>query len=102
MVLTEEPILEGVLPDDNMVLRNVIYCIGSLNHMQKICIGWELCNRNDSYILQCGLATGWTIGLPEMQAIVDVNPCRVASVIVAHGNTLSVRVLKSVSTTHTH
>lgn len=41
---------------------------------------------------------GWTIGLPELQAVVDVNPCRVASVMVSDGGVLCVRVLNSVST----
>jgi hypothetical protein len=57
---------------------------------------WSVATKRDSYIISCALIPGWSIGLPEMQAIVDINACRIISVVIACGEMMHVRVLKMV------
>jgi hypothetical protein len=92
---SREPQLLCVREDDRIIVRNILYCIGSLNAIQSMCETCDVVTKGDSYILTCKLSKDWSIGLPELQAIVDVNPCRVASVLVSDGPLLCVRVLNS-------
>jgi len=53
--LSREPELSNVLEDDKMIVRNVLYCISSLNSIQNICDECDVLHKNDSYIVTCNL-----------------------------------------------
>jgi len=94
--LPHEPVLTNVSEEDKMNVRNVIYCISSLNSIETTCEDCTVTCTKDSYLVTCKLKNGWSIGLPEMQAIVDVNACRVVSVMISSQGLLCARIINNV------
>lgn len=78
--LLSEPVLDGVLDEDRMNVRNVIYVLHSL----KLCTSWSAVPKNKGYevIGMVESATVPEIELREMELLKRVDPLRISTVSV--------------------
>jgi len=78
--LPTEPVLDGVLEEDRMNVRNVIYMLHSL----KLCKSWSALPKNQGYevIGMVDSATVPEIELREMELLKRVDPLRISHVSV--------------------
>jgi hypothetical protein len=78
--LPSEPVLDGVLDEDRMNVRNVIYMLHSL----KLCKSWSALPKNKGYevIGMVESANVPEIELREMELLKRVDPLRISTVSV--------------------
>ena len=78
--LPSEPVLDGVLEEDRLNVRNVIYMLYAL----KLCKSWSAVPKNQGYEVIGMVDSGVTpeIELREMEQVKRVDPLRIISVSV--------------------
>ena len=82
LTMPDEPDLPEVVEADKVIVRNVLFMIWALHQQDTPCIGWHVQTKNDGYLVVVSFSTTFSIALPDLQAIVDVNPLRIDSVVV--------------------
>jgi hypothetical protein len=76
--MTSEPVLDGVLEEDRVTVRNIIYVLYAL----KLCSSWSVTPKNQGYEVT-GLIdtkTSSEVELRDMELIKRVDPLRISSV----------------------
>ncbi len=87
--IPNEPVLDGVLEEDRVSVRNIIYVL----HALKLCSSWSVTPKNQGYEV-VGLvntkAANQEVEFRDMELIKRVDPLRVHSVIArVIGDTLN-------------
>lgn len=82
--MPNEPVLDGVLEEDRMTVRNIIYVL----HALKLCSSWSVTPKNQGYEI-VGMvntkAANQEVEFRDMELIKRVDPLRV--------NTIAARVI---------
>ncbi len=90
--MTSEPVLDGVLEEDRMAVRNIIYVL----HSFKLCSSWSVTPKNSGYEvlgLMDGSRAHCEVDLKDMELVKRVDPLRISSVSVrVIGATVSMAV----------
>lgn len=77
-----EPELPEVSQVDRTIVRNIIYTSWALNSNGDPCIGWQVQNKSDGYIVLISFGKSFSVALQDLQLISDVNPLRISSICV--------------------
>lgn len=87
--MTSEPVLDGVLEDDRVTVRNIVYLLFAL----KMCSSWSVTPKSQGYEVVGIIDTksNTEIELRDMELIKRVDPLRI--------NSVSARVIGGQNTT---
>ena len=78
----DEPDLPEVPDVDKPLVRNVLYTIWAMHANGEPCIGWQVQQKPDGYLVIVSFPGTFSIALQDLQLVVDVNPLRIDSVTV--------------------
>lgn len=78
--LPSEPVLDGVLEDDRLNVRNIIYVM----HALRVCKSWSVLPKNTGYevVGMIDTANSPEIELRDLETVKKVDPLRINSVAV--------------------
>lgn len=92
-------IKEAELPEvpdvDRQIVQNVLYTSWALQTDSIPCVGWQVQNKADGYLVLITFGPTFSVGLQDMQLIVDVNPLRIDSVCIRNPEKTSTNVSTS-------